>query len=407
METVITKGQAACILLGDIISDDNRRKCKALMEETPLDIVYSPESGNKRPMAIGKVVVQRHPFDYLKYPDTPPHVSSVSVMESDANNDESTMESGMFWDNDYCIPAESTDSMFLHHRSTESTQSSLASDDSVITIKPAKHSILDLVKCISSRDEPKHNKERYEFHYLSQQALFDLLKDHMPNISSYCTARKVNDWISKESTLHRTKNMRQGHLQLKARPAWVLKQEFRENAIETVFNRHAFKQTVRNSPGWTTIGYARKSVSNESTKKRTALLQTMIENLHINDLCEKVYVSPMCSVNSELMIRDYHRSATTTTVLQQLRFQDGDMQDFIVFAKTTTVNIRLVVLDYAGLTTKPDDLRKFVKSIKSIKEIVVDKGHKLECFTRHKLLNSDDIQKSNCRTANVKRSTLC
>ncbi|KAI8331391.1 hypothetical protein BC941DRAFT_403846 [Chlamydoabsidia padenii] len=255
--------------------------------------------------------------------------------------------------------------------------------------------------------EPKHNKERYEFHYLSQQALFDLLKDYIPNISSYCTARKVNDWISKECILHRTKNIRQGHMVLKARPAWILKQEFRENEIETVFNRLAFKQTVRNIPGWTTIGYARKSISNESTKKRTALLQTMIENLHINDLCEKVYVSPMCSANSELMRRDYHRTASTTTVLQQLRFHDGDMQDFIVFAKTTTMNIRLVVLDYAGLTTKPDDLRKFVKSIKSIKEIVVDKGHKLECFTRHKLLTSDDIQKFNCRTANVKRSALC
>ncbi|KAG1138964.1 hypothetical protein G6F37_010114 [Rhizopus arrhizus] len=73
-------------------------------------------------MAIGKVVVQRYPFDYLKYLDTPPHILSVPLMESDANNDKSTMESGMFWDNDYCIPAESTDNMFLHHRSTKSTK---------------------------------------------------------------------------------------------------------------------------------------------------------------------------------------------------------------------------------------------------------------------------------------------
>jgi hypothetical protein len=51
--------------------DDNIRKCKVFMEETPLEIGYSSESGNKRPMAIGKVVVQRYPFDYLKYLDTP------------------------------------------------------------------------------------------------------------------------------------------------------------------------------------------------------------------------------------------------------------------------------------------------------------------------------------------------
>ncbi|KAI7881475.1 hypothetical protein K492DRAFT_111670, partial [Lichtheimia hyalospora FSU 10163] len=52
--------------------------------------------------------------------------------------------------------------------------------------------------------------------------------------------------------------------------------------------------------------------------------------------------------------------------------------DLMMFARTTTANIRLVVLDYAGLTTNPNDLHKFVKNYKSIKEIVVDKGHKLE-----------------------------
>ncbi|KAI8331390.1 hypothetical protein BC941DRAFT_517634 [Chlamydoabsidia padenii] len=91
-------------------------------------------------MAIGKVVVQRQPFDYLKYPDTPPHVS-MSVMESDANNDTSTMESGMFWD-DYCIPAECTDSR-SYTAVAPSPQSSLASDDSGISTCKCKSLIFN------------------------------------------------------------------------------------------------------------------------------------------------------------------------------------------------------------------------------------------------------------------------
>lgn len=35
--------------------------------------------------------------------------------------------------------------------------------------------------------------------------------------------------------------------------------------------------------------------------------------------------------------------------------------DLMMFARTTTASIRLVVLDYAGLTTNPNDLRKFIK----------------------------------------------
>lgn len=99
-----------------------------------------------------------------------------------------------------------------------------------------------------------------------------------------------------------------------------------ENAIEAVFNHKAFKQTVRSSSGYITVGYARKSISNDSMEKRTNLLQKMINNLHNHDLCEKVYVSPVCSADSELATREQRRSSTATTIMEQLRFHDGDMQ---------------------------------------------------------------------------------
>ncbi|KAL7310803.1 hypothetical protein PS15m_010249 [Mucor circinelloides] len=128
----------------------------------------------------------------------------------------------------------------------------------------------------------------------------------------------------------------------------------------------------------------------------------MVNNLHINDLCEKVYVSPICRANSDLLARDESPTATVQSILDQLRFQNGDMQDFIMFAKTTTSPIRLVVLDYAGLSTNPLDIRIFVKSIKSINQIVIDHGHKLESLNRAELNNHKVITKFDSEGLKIK-----
>ncbi|KAI9320894.1 hypothetical protein BX666DRAFT_1912297 [Dichotomocladium elegans] len=60
----ITKGQAACLVLGDAVTEANRAKCKTIVERTPFEVVYTLERGNTRPIAIGKAVAQRDPFSY-------------------------------------------------------------------------------------------------------------------------------------------------------------------------------------------------------------------------------------------------------------------------------------------------------------------------------------------------------
>ncbi|KAI9320895.1 hypothetical protein BX666DRAFT_1912300 [Dichotomocladium elegans] len=74
----ITKGQAACLVLGDAVTEANRAKCKTIVERTPFEVVYTLERGNTRPIAIGKAVAQRDPFSYLGYPDTPPPQNDFS-----------------------------------------------------------------------------------------------------------------------------------------------------------------------------------------------------------------------------------------------------------------------------------------------------------------------------------------
>ncbi|ORX45310.1 hypothetical protein DM01DRAFT_247329, partial [Hesseltinella vesiculosa] len=56
--------------------------------------------------------------------------------------------------------------------------------------------------------------------------------------------------------------------------------------------------------GWITIGYARKSKTNETQEKRSKLLQKMVNTLHTKDVCEHVYASAYSEASSNLKTRD-------------------------------------------------------------------------------------------------------
>jgi hypothetical protein len=101
-----------------------------------------------------------------------------------------------------------------------------------------------------------------------------------------------------------------------------------------------------------------------------------------------------------------------------------------MLAKSSSANIRLVILDYAGLTTNPEDLLKLIRytsiilhlifrgvlaffhgvcvhrKLKSVKEIVIYKVYKFEILSRQQLLQGEVAKKFDCRTPPVKRSTL-
>ncbi|KAG1390200.1 hypothetical protein G6F58_013060 [Rhizopus delemar] len=92
--------------------------------------------------------------------------------------------------------------------------------------------------------------------------------------------------------------------------------------------------------------------------------------------------------------------------MDKIKYKDGHFQDFVMLAKSSSANIRLVILDYAGLTTNPEDLLKLIRKLKSVKEIVIYKGYKFEILSRQQLLQGEVAKKFDCRTPPVKRSTL-
>ncbi|ORX57060.1 hypothetical protein DM01DRAFT_317890 [Hesseltinella vesiculosa] len=274
---------------------------------------------------MGKQVMARDPFTYLHYPDTPPS-SPTLLTESQ--------------------PASSASSMC----STEDT----------LVIKATKHSILDFFNCVTTKQAPI-DKDMYVYRKLAHEELLDMAKKYIPSISDLCTSGKLSDWLTKDGRFGRTSYTRVAGVRTRCRALWVMKNEYQDNALQIVFNHRSYQQTVRSSTNWITIGYARKSKSNEPFKTRVALLQKMVKNLHVKSLCEKVFVSPVCTADSPLLKRDLVLTATAVDAVNELRHNDGDFQDLIMFAKATNLSIRLVVLDYAGLSSNPADLREFTK----------------------------------------------
>ncbi|KAI7861307.1 hypothetical protein BDF14DRAFT_1992073, partial [Spinellus fusiger] len=70
--------------------------------------------------------------------------------------------------------------------------------------------------------------------------------------------------------------------------------------------------------------------------------------------------------------------------------------------------ICLVVLDYASLTTDPNDLKKFLKANKNIEKVIVDnlpQNNKIEIFERKEILNNPSrLEVFRCRASTCQRS---
>ncbi|KAI8393840.1 uncharacterized protein BYT42DRAFT_609604 [Radiomyces spectabilis] len=336
------------------VTDANRVKCKAIVDSyrPPLEVIYTSSEGNRRPFTIGKQVVARDPFTYHRYADTPP--SSPRIVNTAISGDETIKSAG-------------------------SDSSSVSSDKSASNnIKPTKHCILDFFKCIASADTPV-NKDLYTFGHWNTIDLYDLVKSFMPNVVDIFSAAQVSDWLSKDGGFSCSQIARIGTKRQNGRPLWIVKQEHWDEVLKVTFNTKSFLNASMESHGWINVGYARKSRTNEPVQNKINSMQKMTYCLRIKCHCAKVFLSPMCSSGSPLCQRD---TKPNLNIMDSVRHKHGDMQDLIMFAKSTNFSVQLVVLDYAGLPTDPLDIRKFVKELKSIKELVVYHGHKFESISR-------------------------
>ncbi|KAL1926451.1 hypothetical protein VTP01DRAFT_5780 [Rhizomucor pusillus] len=110
--------------------------------------------------------------------------------------------------------------------------------------------------------------------------------------------------------------------------------------------------------GFSVIGYCRKSCTNDDNGTRVRLLQTMVDRLQEKSLVDRVFVSPFSSADEEINSRDTQGNFA----MNQLENVSGNTQDLISFL-TITRKVCLIILDFAGLTTNVEDLKRFIKII--------------------------------------------
>ncbi|ORX56728.1 hypothetical protein DM01DRAFT_1366537 [Hesseltinella vesiculosa] len=188
------------------------------------------------------------------------------------------------------------------------------------TIELTKSGIIDLFKATVTVHRPSFDIDKYTHQCMSVDDLHSYIQKCVPDANHDYTSYQISRWLSKEAQFGPTKSIRQGPGVVTGRNFYVLKEEYIE--------------------------------------KRVQLLQRMVNILRIKDLCQHVYVSANINADSDLLARDEKRTAATKNIMNQLRY----FLDFIMFAKTARQPIRLVVLDYRGLSSDPQNVHQFAKS---------------------------------------------
>ncbi|KAL4214414.1 hypothetical protein AB4K20DRAFT_1278580 [Rhizopus microsporus] len=79
-------------------------------------------------------------------------------------------------------------------------------------------------------------------------------------------------------------------------------------------------------------------------------------------------------------------------------------QETVKYISMSYKKIRLVVVDYARLSTNPDHIRMFFSKDKHLKEIIIDEGHKISCISQCDIFNKSLCLKFSSK---VVKSSVC
>ncbi|KAI9009338.1 hypothetical protein CLU79DRAFT_876446 [Phycomyces nitens] len=141
-----------------------------------------------------------------------------------------------------------------------------------------------------------------------------------------------------------TKRLRDGLKRARGRELWKLKDEhcdFIDIGSFKLYENHVKSNPIH------TYGYARKSPSKESNKKRVDLLQEMVDRLKRQGYCTKVFVSPVSKADQSILARDM--GVDTDAFTKELTDCKGNTQKLLAKPACDFQKVRIVCLGYADL----------------------------------------------------------
>ncbi|KAG1534264.1 hypothetical protein G6F49_013390 [Rhizopus delemar] len=95
----------------------------------------------------------------------------------------------------------------------------------------------------------------------------------------------------------------------------------------------------------------------------------MINNLSERSFAQRIYVSPSSCASTPFFERDLKRNDNIMGKLENIR---GNSQDMLEYLSSVDHDICLTSIDFAGLTSRTNDIIQLVEDNPSIKKIAID-----------------------------------
>ncbi|KAK4516954.1 uncharacterized protein ATC70_000282 [Mucor velutinosus] len=397
-------------------------------------------------MAIGISVHERDPFKFISYPDSPTmpstnlpdNIDDLDGNDSNGNNNDSNNNGSDDSDNNGNnndsdnngnnndsdnngnnndsnnngnnndsnnngsddSSDDSNSSIYENNNSNNSNKDRSKKRKLNDTVIPfCKDRLLSLMKEIATDENPLNNNCYFK-QFLTAEDQYQLMSRVFPRLKNHCSVNQLQYWIGQAKIWGKSERSRKNQRK-SGRYLWVVDEQLWAFVTDTSDSVKAYWKYLKHDTKYITIGYARKSPTDETKESRMRLLQLMVNKLYSRGKCEEVFVSPICKADQPILERD---SPKQDDLLLHLKGSHGDISDLVARVHFSQKPFRLVIIDYAGLSTSPDDIRTFLKQCSNIKEIVVDHGSSFEILSRFDLLKNNNLEKFKCRRANVQRS---
>ncbi|KAG0980959.1 hypothetical protein G6F29_007434 [Rhizopus arrhizus] len=159
---------------------------------------------------------------------------------------------------------------------------------------------------------------------------------------------------------------------IRVRDLYVMEEIYYDNLICSISKYLPnYQKSVKNliHEGYEIVGYARKSPGDEDENDRIRLLQDMINNLSERSFAQKIYVSPSSCASIPFFERDLKHNDNIMGKLENIR---GNSQNMLEYLSSVDHDICLTSIDFAGLTSRTNDIIQLVEDNPSIKKIAID-----------------------------------
>lgn len=234
---MLTLGQASCLVLGYLPNvSEERKKAKQHLQKSGLIAAYLRGQDPFRPMAIGMNVIERDPYTYISYPESPriltedifhsePHNNVNDDNDDHGNNNDSGNKDSSDDENDNSNIGEASYLTKAGHKRNHSGE----------IVPFCKNRLLHMISTIASHEDP-HNDDCYVQQFATTESQFAMIRAIFPRLEYYCSIKQLQYWISQAGLWGTISRRKINGVRVSGRNLWIVKEQYRGKALLITLN---------------------------------------------------------------------------------------------------------------------------------------------------------------------------